>query len=1234
MFATTCSACGHKVTLDESRIPLSGLVMRCPHCANEMAVLPPGRPANSGTSHAPQREPDIIDLPAPKLKSRPPDISDLLVPVGAEPRQREVPDLLAPVGPAPRRQQAPVPRAPTGPAPAPGRTSDLFPTTPAVPTPPVEAPDLLAPVGPAPVRNAPDLLTPVGPAPTRGLSDLPTPVGPVPIRNAPDLLTPVGPAAVRAAPDLLAPVGSVPTKSVDALAPRGFFDEAPLPRGARAAQPPAPLDELDVIRPEAEPIDIIPAEPEPTYTFESEPIGLLEPGSSLKPGVGNRASAPELDLAPPPELIALRTSPSASAGFSLDDIQLPPEEPAQPAESIELGTSQSDAEAIPLPEDEAAGIVSFSTPRGRAATTARPTGRDHVELPDVRPGMIVPAERPTSRPARKPKATARKPRAAFFAALAAAALLAAGYEIYTTVEFTLFGFMTEPARERRDQLRRGTDKTRRMLHESDVGHWYRAAGVADRVLVLEPNTTELKALAAQAYLAATFDEGLHARRDREQADALITDILKAGEQHVELEKAQALRKLLDASKAGEAYATLTALAKAAPTDPEIPLYMGWAAQQTRSWDKAKEAFTLALKLVPDRQAALVGLGGALRALGDGIKARETLQRVFDKYPEHKHYGAWLGLVELANPPHDPSGMRERELAVLCETARERETAHPRDRARALTLYGDEALAAGRYDQAADRYRQAREFDEQNLDAMVGGAIATIELRSHSPAAANLSLAEARRALEATLAVDPRQVRALVGLTRVNLAEKKPAEARKAIDAALAIAERDPSVHYWRGKVLEVPAQNAVAEAEKEYQRAIELAPDDYATYIALSQLYTARAQAAEKSAAKSDAKTYREKAVAMLAPLAEAAVDDKLMANILGSAYLGAHDTEQAAKWFRAALTQDPQFTDARLNLAAALDAQGRMAEAISEYTEAYAQSKREDIALALALAHERARAYPAADSVYKNLLAPAGSPPSPRVLAAAGRFYARRDDVDTARKLGELLSTIAPTDPAALFLTAVGQLADGKLNEAQRALQDAIAYDAQAQYFELAGRIAEKARAYTEAQVAFGQALRLDATYVPALLGLGRIHLLRREWAAAIQVLGDAARIDPAAEEIWLGMGDAYFELRDLPAAVSAYEQALARNDKRAETYYRLGKAAYEANDARQTVARLKQAIERAPADTSWLPDAWRRLGFRYRDSGQQGEMCAAFKQYLALAPSTDIMRAEVKRSRASCPE
>jgi tetratricopeptide (TPR) repeat protein len=1186
MFTSACSACGTPARFEETQIPAGGLTTLCPKCGAVMKVVAPAA--------------DIIDLPAPKLKERPrEELPDLLTPVGPRSKRADLPDLLAPVGPHSRKGVSDL-LAPVGPT-STKNLPDLL--APVGPTP--RSGTELAPVGPTPVRNAPQLPQPVGPVPRGATPDLLAPVGPEP-RSGTDLM-PVGPAPVRTAPELPQPVGPEPTKGVELPAPRGFFDEAPPPRPAGRPLPPPPPLELDDL-------DVVPA------------------GSS---------DVPRLDQ--------IAEARSTTPPFAMDGLDLSP--PSSPDSGLEADLPYGEVD-LPPGEDPTAGLVSFSSPTTATSSSSAPPALqersvsqvmpapaarlDLAGAPKARSGTIAGEEARATAVARPPR-EARKPGKLIYVAAGVVALGAAAFYAYTSVELTVGNFLTAPAKERRDRIDALVAQARKLMVDDKPAHWHKAIETAEQAAALEvePKTLVPKALVAQAYMAAALDEGLTFKEDRDRAEALVSDLLKGSAKHLEIEKATLLLKILDPGKATEAYNGLENVGRRAPNDPDAALFAGWAALEARDAAAAQKAFTRALELAPNRKPALYGLGRAQMALGDRDRARAAFQKVFDQDATSKHFGAWLALTELSTQPRDPTGKRERELGVLCERAPERETAHPRDRSRAWTLYADEALAANRHEAAAERYRVARELDNRNLDALVGRAAATIELRSAAAGATGMTLTDARRDLEQALAIEQHHLGALLGMTRVLLLEGRPDEARQFIDVAIAVDEKNAVVHYWRGKVLEDPALADLAEAERAYLRAVELAPRDYAAYVALSQLYLARGAAAEKQGKRDEASDYTSKAVGVLQPIADAARSDPHMANILGGAYLGAHDTPRAEEWFRMALATDAKYVDARMNLAATLETAGKLDEAVAEYQRAHELApKREDISLSLALALEKRRDFERAEKIYQALLSTAGgNVPTSRAHAAAGRYFARRGRIDLARREGEIVAASEPGNPAASFLLGIGLLADGKLNDANKILREAVALDPQAQYYEALARVLEEQKNLAEAQVNFEQASKLDGSYAAPLIGLGRVHLARRYWDAALTALERAARLEPENDQVWIGIGDANAEKIKRPEAVAAYQKALAVNAKNAETHYKLGRVYFDDDRGALAITHLRKAIELAPGGTPWVAEAWRLLGRRYYASGQRGEMCTAYRRYLELAPSTDLMRAEVKQETAGCP-
>src|SRR5262249_41018051 len=262
------------------------------------------------------------------------------------------------------------------------------------------------------------------------------------------------------------------------------------------------------------------------------------------------------------------------------------------------------------------------------------------------------------------------------------------------------------------------------------------------------------------------------------------------------------------------------------------------------------------------------------------------------------------------------------------------------------------------------------------------------------------------------------------------------------------------------------------------------------------------------------------------------------------------------------------------------------------------------------------------------------GNVPTARALAAAGRYHARRGQLDLAKKQSEALAVLDPGNPAAIFLHGFAAYNDGKLAEAEKNYHDAIALDAQAQYWEALGRLHEKQTALGDAQIAFEQAIKLDPTYAPAYVGLGRVHLLRRKWAPALEALQQAAQLDPISDEIWVGIGDADVGSGKPADAAIAYHEALKRNDKAGATYFKLRLVYHNQGEGAQSVANFRSATAKGTVGAPWLPDAWQYLGYGLKANGDKAGMCAAFKQFQVIAPKTHPLYNDVKHASASCAD
>ena len=171
---------------------------------------------------------------------------------------------------------------------------------------------------------------------------------------------------------------------------------------------------------------------------------------------------------------------------------------------------------------------------------------------------------------------------------------------------------------------------------------------------------------------------------------------------------------------------------------------------------------------------------------------------------------------------------------------------------------------------------------------------------------------------------------------------------------------------------------------------------------------------------------------------------------------------------------------------------------------------------------------------------------------------------------------------------------------------------------------VAWQARDDERAIAIFRRILAYDPTVVQACVGLGRIHLVRGEYALAEPSLSRAARLDPRNYHANYGLGQV-LEIRERwPDAVRAYHRALTirpdsveANTHMATTYMKMG-AVPGARVFAEKVVELDPSNGEARAE----------LAVIYRTLGRNED---AVEQYRAaveiLGPSPSLLRTLIER-------
>jgi superkiller protein 3 len=239
--------------------------------------------------------------------------------------------------------------------------------------------------------------------------------------------------------------------------------------------------------------------------------------------------------------------------------------------------------------------------------------------------------------------------------------------------------------------------------------------------------------------------------------------------------------------------------------------------------------------------------------------------------------------------------------------------------------GDEALASGRWADAAEWYRKATEVEpglavaharwaralvyQSRLEAAIERAQRATELDAGSAEArAVLALAldwsgqpdrAAQTALQA-VEIDGRYVPALSALAESYTDQYRLREADEILDKALALGPNDPEVHRVQGNLRET--RSDYAGAVSSYRRALELAPRFSHLHVSLG--HALRAQ------------ELHDEAIAAFSRAAELTPTDARAEGGLGMVYAAREDTERATHHLRRALEIDARYPTAYAQLA------------------------------------------------------------------------------------------------------------------------------------------------------------------------------------------------------------------------------------------------------------------------------------------------------------------------------
>ncbi len=596
---------------------------------------------------------------------------------------------------------------------------------------------------------------------------------------------------------------------------------------------------------------------------------------------------------------------------------------------------------------------------------------------------------------------------------------------------------------------------------------YKAAVIElKNALQQEPGHAEARYLLGEVYI----DLGNGASAEKELSRAL--------ELGVAAEKGMPLlgRAYLMQGKYREALAEIK-LDESAPAEARAKVLVvhGDALLLQRSLEDAQKAYDSALGLVPELPDALLSMARLALSSKDIDKAVGYVDKV------------------LFNNPDDVDG---------------------------LVLEGEIFLRKAKHVEALKSFSQASRLrpQPQNLQALLGKAMAEVALQQYEPAAEDLNQ---------ILKAAPQHPIANYLQAVVYFQRKELGEAKDSLNKVLQVAPGHVQSQLLMGMTAYLLGE--LEQAEYQLNRFVAAVPTHVPGRKALAAVYLKLKQP--------------QQAIEALDVISHGSSDAQLLA-LLGTAYLHNGDNEKGTENLQKAAELKPDMASIRAQLALGRLVSGENEAAVSD----------------LEMAIDLDQGMPMADLllVYSHL---------------------RSKQFDKAIAAAQGLVKKQPKSPVALNVLGVSFASAGNRAEAKAQFEKALQQDPKyaAAYMGLARLVLQEGNS-EQASAYYQQLLKVDAKHLGAMLALARLADTAGDHDAALNWVKKARKANPKSIEPMLLLANAHLVQGESMKALAVARELHGNHPKHPLVLAMLGKAQLANDDTSSAVVSYKKLLELQP--------------------------------------------------------
>lgn len=677
----------------------------------------------------------------------------------------------------------------------------------------------------------------------------------------------------------------------------------------------------------------------------------------------------------------------------------------------------------------------------------------------------------------------------------------------------------------------------------------------------------------------------------------------------ELLKARAAVALLE-NDGKRVLPELTAALDADQDDRELALLLGLARAAAGEHDDALKAFDRAL-VIDARYAP------AMHAIGELIASKPELGGPQDAV-------VWFEKATLAEPTHARSALAAAQLfealqrpgdhrRMLGQAAREASKGlPPNQRAELLHRASRAYVEAERPAEAVELAKEAARLEPANA------AYAAMAARALSGAGRGK---EAIELLAGTLKRSPEDLGALLARARAYMSTGEVTKAFQDVLTARRVQPKGYEPYLLEGRFnRQLGKLNDARDALIISQRYVGDASP--APAIELGRL--------ELSVGNIDAAFQHATAAVTSHPLSS------LAHTLLGETYHHRTQLAEAMEAYEKAIALDSENGTARVGLANALrdlaakaDEPTRapeLAKAFAIYLDALQRNPQDatlffEYGRALELQGQRGRAL----ALYRDAIAIDEKDVRPH-LAMIRQFMDRpQPDLDQAKASLKSAEQIAPLEPDVAYWKARIAYVEKRFEEAQRALEPALAAKPKnADYHYWSGRIYDAMDSIFEAVGEYEQAVQLNSRLGPAYRALGNAAIQRHRFDVARQHFDKYRKAVPDDPTIWLDIGQSWVRQNRDKEALAAFQKVLAAEPANPVALVEIGSIHARRGEDKKAIDHYRRA---ADADENY-GDAWCQLGLAVGPDRRGGDLPKDARQALSRCVSSANAAPELKNT------